>query len=158
MKTTSVNKGGIFMIIKKRQSCSSHYRYDGCKCCRKKPPTPNCCTCNIEINNNFCYCPPVPPTPPPPSNVLKAETSQYTAISDGVKTVYTNQDKVPEYSTSDILNPNDVSYINLFINGILQPATIYNVQPGSLQLLVDQSDIPRNGVPIILQFIKILSN
>ncbi|NBJ68033.1 MULTISPECIES: DUF4183 domain-containing protein [Clostridia] len=143
------------MIIKKRRSYSSKYHYDDCKCCRKKPPTLNCCTRNIEINNNFCYC---PPAPPPPTNVLKAETSQYTAISDGIKTVYTNQDKVPAYSTSDILNPNDVSYINLFINGILQPATIYNVQPGSLQLLVDQINIPRNGVPIILQFIKILAN
>ncbi|NWO12538.1 MAG: DUF4183 domain-containing protein [Virgibacillus sp.] len=109
------------------------------------------------INNFNCY-PPIPPTPPPPSQVLNVETSQYTALSDGVKTIYTNQDKEPQFSTSDILNPNDVSYINLFINGILQPPTIYNVQPGTLTLLVGPSEVPRNGVPIILQFIKIFSS
>ncbi|MFU0789396.1 DUF4183 domain-containing protein [Virgibacillus proomii] len=144
------------MIIKKTKCKRSPDNcYNTLKCCRKKQPTSNCCKCNIKIINDINYC---PPSPPPPSEILKTDVFQYTTISDGVKTVYTNQDKVPQYSTSDILNPNDVSYINLFINGILQPAIVYNVQPGSLQLLVGQSDIPRKGVPIILQFIKILSN
>lgn len=144
------------MIIKKsKQKCTSHYRHDNCKCCRKKPSPCSCCDQDIKIINNIHCCPPIPPTPPPPSQVLNAETSQYTALSDGVKTVYTNQDKEPQFSTSDILNPNDVSYINLYINGILQPTSIYHVQAGTLTLLVGPNEVPRNGVPIILQFIKI---
>ncbi|SHH10437.1 MULTISPECIES: DUF4183 domain-containing protein [Virgibacillus] len=147
------------MIIKKsKQRCTSHYHQGNCKCSSKKSSPCSCCDHDITIINNFnCY-PPIPPTPPPPSQVLNVETSQYTALSDGVKTIYTNQDKEPQFSTSDILNPNDVSYINLFINGILQPPTIYNVQPGTLTLLVGPSEVPRNGVPIILQFIKIFSS
>ncbi|WP_338068347.1 DUF4183 domain-containing protein [Brevibacillus invocatus] len=92
-------------------------------------------------------CPPCPCTP----GLLQTEVYQYTATSDGMKNVYTNSDAVISFSTSGILDPNSVSVVNLFINGILQSPSLYTVQPGALIL----SDIPVQGVPLILQFIKI---
>jgi len=95
-------------------------------------------------------CPPCPCTP----GLLQTETFQYTAISDGMKNVYTNSDAVIQFSTSGILDPNSVSVVNLFINGILQSSNLYSVQPGALIL----SDTPVQGVPLILQFIKITTS
>ncbi|WP_199929720.1 DUF4183 domain-containing protein [Brevibacillus brevis] len=96
----------------------------------------------------------VPPCPPCPCTpgIIRTETYQYTAISDGVKNVYTNSDAVMPFSTSGILDPNEVSVVNLFINGMLQPPNLYVVQPGVLIL----SDVPVQGVPLILQFIKMI--
>lgn len=100
---------------------------------------------------------PVPeslPTPPSPSpTILKADTLQYVAISDGVKRIYTNQDGLTEYGNTSILNPNSVSYMNLFINAMLQPPSLYKVQEGFL--ILTSRDIPMENVPIILQFILI---
>ncbi|WJQ80516.1 DUF4183 domain-containing protein [Brevibacillus brevis] len=96
-------------------------------------------------------CPPCPPCPCTPG-IIRTETYQYTAISDGVKNVYTNSDAVMPFSTSGILDPNEVSVVNLFINGMLQPPNLYVVQPGVLIL----SDIPVQGVPLIVQFIKMI--
>ncbi|EST53494.1 hypothetical protein T458_22085 [Brevibacillus panacihumi W25] len=97
-------------------------------------------------------CPPCPPCPCTPG-LLKAETYQFTAFSDGIKNVYTDSDAAGAFSTSGILGPNDVSVTNLFINGILQSPNLYVVQTGVLLL----SDVPAKGVPLILQFIKIMS-
>lgn len=83
--------------------------------------------------------------------LLKAETSQYTAFSDGIRNVYTDADTAPPYSTSGILDPDSVSFVNLFVNGVLQSPNLYAVRPGTLIL----SDIPPRGVPLILQFVKI---
>ncbi|ASJ55500.1 hypothetical protein BP422_19275 [Brevibacillus formosus] len=93
-------------------------------------------------------CPPCPCTP----GLIRTEIFQYTAISDGVKNMYTSSDAVMSFSTSGILDPNEVSVVNLFINGMLQPPNVYVVQPGVLIL----SDIPVQGVPLILQFIKMI--
>jgi hypothetical protein len=84
--------------------------------------------------------------------ILKTETFQYNTISDGIKKVYTNQDELTQYGNTGILNPNSVSFMNLFINGILQPTVLYQVHEGLLIL----SDVPEKGVPIILQFIRII--
>jgi len=94
-------------------------------------------------------CPPCPCTP----GLLKAETYQFTAFSDGMKNVYTDSDAAGSFSTSGILGPNDVTVTNLFINGILQSPNLYAVQTGVLVL----SDVPAKGVPLILQFIKIMT-
>ncbi len=95
----------------------------------------------------------VPIPPAPPSTVLKADNLLYAALSDGVKRIYTNADKVPGYGHSDILDPNSVSYMNLFVNAMLQPPSLYHVHDGVLILLSE--DIPMSGVTIMLQFIKI---
>jgi Domain of unknown function (DUF4183) len=89
---------------------------------------------------------------PNPTNILKVKTFQYTAISDGIKRIYTNHDRVLKYGSSRILDPNSVSYINLFINGILQPNINYTVVQGRL---IFSNDLPVSGAPIILQFVII---
>jgi Domain of unknown function (DUF4183) len=90
--------------------------------------------------------PPIP-GPIPTTNLL------YFTFSDGQKLIYTNDDGLAEYGTTQILSPSEVSYINLFINGIIQPQTIYLVQTGMLTLLTPTA--PEAGVPITLQFILI---
>jgi hypothetical protein len=77
-------------------------------------------------------------------------------LSDGEKRIYTNEDALPEYASTVILNPNTVSYVNLFINGMLQPSNFYKVEEGRMTLLTSGA-LPENGVPVILQFVKILS-
>ncbi|AGT32106.1 hypothetical protein M493_09210 [Geobacillus genomosp. 3] len=86
-----------------------------------------------------------------PPRVLAAETYQYNAISDGVKTVYTDSDELKEYGDRGILDPKHVSWINLFINGVLQPEKLYEVEKGKLTLKT--AEPPPKGAPIILQFI-----
>lgn len=98
-------------------------------------------------------CPPCPPCPCTPG-VLRTEVYQYTAFSDAVRNVYTNRDADAAFSTSAILSPSDYSLVNLFINGILQPPHLYVVQAGVLIL----SEAPTQGVPVILQFIKIFTS
>ncbi|USK74119.1 DUF4183 domain-containing protein [Peribacillus frigoritolerans] len=112
-------------------------------------------------NEDICL-PPSPPRgcpniypvreKPNPTDILKVKTFQYTAISDGIKRIYTNQDRVLKYGSSRILDPNSVSYINLFINGILQPNINYTVEQGRL---IFSNDLPVSGAPIILQFVII---
>ncbi|OPA76604.1 hypothetical protein BVG16_15585 [Paenibacillus selenitireducens] len=93
---------------------------------------------------------PCPPNPCPPI-ILKTETFQYTTISDGTNNQYTSNDAVLQFSTSGILDPNGISIVNLFINGILQSSNLYVVHQDVLIL----NEAPYQGVPIILQFIKI---
>lgn len=75
------------------------------------------------------------------------------AFADGAKFIYTDSDGIAQYGTTKILSPEEVSYINLFINGILQPQPFYQVSTGQLTLLDDQP--PSQGSSIILQFIII---
>lgn len=111
-----------------------------------------------------CICPPgrrgpqgpqgIPGPPGPPfQGLIPATNLMYFTVSDGVKLVYTNSDGNPLFGTTQILAPNQVSYTNLFINGIIQPQTSYVVQAGALTLLSPIA--PEAGVPITLQFILI---
>ncbi|HDR4538332.1 TPA: DUF4183 domain-containing protein, partial [Bacillus cereus] len=77
----------------------------------------------------------------------------YYTFSDGEKLIYTDADGIAQYGTTNILSPSEVSYINLFINGILQPQPFYEVSTGKLTLLDNQP--PSQGSSIILQFIII---
>ncbi|HDR4520906.1 TPA: DUF4183 domain-containing protein, partial [Bacillus cereus] len=74
-------------------------------------------------------------------------------FADGERLIYTDSDGIALYGTTHILSPDEVSYINLFINGILQPQPFYQVSTGQLTLLDDQP--PSQGSSIILQFIII---
>lgn len=85
--------------------------------------------------------------------ILKGETLQYVTFSNGVKRIYRDKDGSTEYGNVGILDPSSVSYVNLFINGILQPPILYQVNKGILTLT--SQDVPNPGVPIILQFILI---
>ena len=72
--------------------------------------------------------------------------------SDCVRNVYTDADAVPAFSTSPILVPASVTLLNLFVNGILQSPNLYTVQP---RVLI-RSDVPTRGVPLILQFVRMM--
>jgi len=85
--------------------------------------------------------------------IIKAENYQYNALSDGVKKIYTNDDEIKTYGDQGILDPDNVSYINLFVNGELQPKTNYAVKKGLLVLTTE--DVPQKGAPIILEFLKL---
>ncbi|MGE6489026.1 DUF4183 domain-containing protein [Paenisporosarcina sp. NPDC076898] len=81
----------------------------------------------------------------------KVITNEFFTISDGSKRVFKEEDGLKEYGRQKIWSPSMVSYINLFINGVLQPKVNYEIEEGKLRLLTD--DIPIEGTPIILQMI-----
>jgi len=83
--------------------------------------------------------------------IIKAEVYQYVALSDGNKTTYTNGDEVPGYGDRGILNPEEVSYCALYVNGVLQPAVNYTIAEGSLELNTD--DAPPDNAPVIISFV-----
>ncbi|MED3037841.1 hypothetical protein CBR56_29450 [Bacillus thuringiensis] len=77
----------------------------------------------------------------------------YHTIVKEKKYRYTNKDALTEYNRSTILSPNEVSYFNLFVNGVIQPFTTYTVRKGELLFLTE--DLPIIHTPITLQFITI---
>ena len=89
----------------------------------------------------------------PARKINKDDTYQYNALSDGKSLLYTNKDELKQYGNRGILDPMKVSYVNLFINGVLQPPVTYEIKEGILQLKT--SDVPPEGAPINLQFITI---
>lgn len=94
----------------------------------------------------------IPLTPTNPS-VLKAETAYYYAVADGVKRIYTDKDGVFEFGSRKILDPSEVSYHSVFVNGILQSPLNYNIKKGQLQF--NTEDVPHKNVLITIQFISI---
>lgn len=99
-------------------------------------------------------CPEIFPGMVNQQQLLKTEMYYYCAVASGTTRTFTDQDRLPEYDSSPILDPDQVSYINLYINGMLQPPIVYEVRRGVL--LVKTSDIPQAGVIIMLQFVKIV--
>ncbi len=77
----------------------------------------------------------------------------YNACSNGEKKVYTDDDELIEYGDHGIPSPCDVSYFNLYINGVLQPKVNYQVRKGVLQL--NTIDAPVKGALVILESIVI---
>ena len=86
---------------------------------------------------------------------IKAETYQYTALSDGVKRVYTDADELKEYGHRGILSPHEVAYYNLYVNGVLQPKVNYRMTKGRLVFIT--ADIPTEGATIIIKYITFKS-
>lgn len=82
----------------------------------------------------------------------KARNSFYYAVAHGGRR-YTNQDGVKDYKNNDIKDPKQTTYMNLFVNGVLQPAELYSVRKGTL--IFNSDDPPPKGTPIILQFVNI---
>ncbi|MCM3734422.1 DUF4183 domain-containing protein [Bacillus cytotoxicus] len=85
--------------------------------------------------------------------MIPATNLLFFTVSDGTSLVYTNADGLPKFGTTQILAPNQVSYMNLFINGVIQSQNSYNVQAGMLTILANEA--PPAGTPITLQFILI---
>ncbi len=86
-------------------------------------------------------------------NLLNADVYQYNTLSDGVKRIYTNDDELVQYGDRGILDPNDVSFFGLFINGVLQPKVNYEIQKGLL--LLKTEDVPIKDSTIIISFITL---
>jgi hypothetical protein len=78
---------------------------------------------------------------------------QYNAVSDGEKKIYTNEDELKKYGNHGIPSPSEVSYFNLYINGVLQPTVNYKVIKGVLELTT--ADAPVKGALVILESIII---
>ncbi|CUB56718.1 DUF4183 domain-containing protein [Bacillus cereus] len=81
------------------------------------------------------------------------QNTMYHTLAKQDQFVYTNADGLTEYKSSNILAPSEVSYFNLFINGVIQPLSTYTVEPGKLILLSEEP--PSLHAPITLQFISI---
>ena len=77
----------------------------------------------------------------------------YNASSDGEKKIYTDEDELTEYGDHGIPSPSEVSYFNLYINGVLQPKVNYQVRKGILQL--NTINAPVEGALIILESLVI---
>ena len=82
---------------------------------------------------------------------IDAEAYQYTAISDGTKRIYTNEDELKQYGDEGILSPEEVSYYNLYVNGVLQPKVNYIITKGRLEFITE--DLPTQGATIIIKYI-----
>ncbi|MEY9095273.1 DUF4183 domain-containing protein [Paenibacillus sp. RC84] len=86
--------------------------------------------------------------------VLQAKTAVFVTFSDGIRRIYRNRDQDPSYGRVRIPDPRTVSYMNLFVNAVLQPSGVYRVSRGKLRLR--SPELPEKGVPIMLQFVTIL--
>ena len=82
----------------------------------------------------------------------KAKNSFYYTVANGGR-LYTNADGVDDYKNNYIQDPKKSTYVNLFVNGVIQPTELYSVSKGTLYFKSD--DPPPEGTPIILQFVKI---
>ncbi|MFD3449421.1 DUF4183 domain-containing protein [Microbacteriaceae bacterium 4G12] len=112
----------------------------------RKRCMPCCIPCAIPSPQLVSLDPPDPP-------LIPATNLMFFTVSDGTKLVYTNSDGLPQLGTTQILAPSQVSYMNLFINGVLQSQNSYNVQEGVLTIFADE--VPPAGIFITLQFILI---
>lgn len=82
---------------------------------------------------------------------LNAKVYQYTAISNGSKRVYTNKDELKKYGDKGIFSPEEVSYYNLYVNGVMQPRINYILKRGRLEFTT--KDLPTKGATIVLKYI-----
>ncbi|GAB6087273.1 DUF4183 domain-containing protein [Alkaliphilus crotonatoxidans] len=88
--------------------------------------------------------------------IIKVITYQYNAQAQANKWIYTNDDEILAYGNQGILDPGEVSYYNLYINGVLQPPVNYEIEKG--RLILKTQDLPLVGSPIIISFVTLLGN
>ena len=67
--------------------------------------------------------------------------------------VFSYHNQVNEYQNGKFPSPDDVSYMNLFINGVLQPAKNYEVVKD--KLILKTIDLPLENTILILQMVKV---
>lgn len=83
---------------------------------------------------------------------LNSKVKYFYTVADGSR-VYTNRDAEGEYKNNKIHDPKRSTYVNLFVNGVLQPEELFKVRKGKLVFKSD--DAPEEGTPIVLQFVKL---
>jgi hypothetical protein len=87
---------------------------------------------------------------------LDVTNLQYSAIADGNKRLFTDDDELKAYGGSGIPDPQEVSYYNLFVNSVLQPPRNYTVKKE--ELLLNTVDLPQKGETVILESLIIKDN
>ncbi|GAA0317558.1 hypothetical protein GCM10008967_05160 [Bacillus carboniphilus] len=111
----------------------------------------------ININNELPKpCLTIPILPPSClwiKTPKKVKVYEYYTLADGIGKKFKEKDGIKELGKQVILDPHMVSYMNLFINGVLQPKESYIVKKGTITLKT--TDVPPKGAPIILQMIII---
>ena len=83
----------------------------------------------------------------------KVELYEFYMYAKENQRVFSYCDQVNEYRDSKIPSPEDVSYTNLFINGVLQPAKNYKVVKD--KLILKTIDLPLEKTILILQMVKV---
>ena len=82
--------------------------------------------------------------------LLYARVYQYSALARDGQWVFTDGDELTQYGNRGILDPQQVSFQQLFINGVLQPSINYVLEKGKLTLTTQ--DPPLTGAPVILRY------
>lgn len=85
--------------------------------------------------------------------VIQTKVITFYTVSDGVKRTYTNNDHIKGYGKNYIPDPRKVSFVSLYVNGVLQPSVNYKFSKGKMKLKT--TDVPVKGVPITAQFVSI---
>lgn len=80
--------------------------------------------------------------------LLKGEVKQYVAYAKG-NHLFTNRDGVKIYDSSCIIQPLLSSYQSIFVNGVIQPGSVYRVGNDCLKFV--SSDAPDVGQPVTQQ-------
>jgi len=109
-------------------------------------------TCVNNLPKPYLKIPHLPPTEFSFRPLKKIEVFEYYTHSNGKSRIYRNKDGITKGKYQKIIDPSTVSYMNLFINGVLQPKENYEVQCGMIKLKT--ADLPPKGAPIILQMFK----
>lgn len=84
---------------------------------------------------------------------LNVKNFLYGAIGDGKKRVFTSNDSLPNYQSSPILSADRVSYLNLFINSVLQPKSSYKIVDGCLKF--ETRDVPGKGELVVIAYVRL---
>lgn len=83
----------------------------------------------------------------------KVELYEFYMCAKENQRIFTYCDQVKEYQNGNILSPEDVSYMNLFINGVLQPTKNYEIAQD--KLILKTIDLPLEKTILILQMVKV---
>ncbi|MGG0718631.1 DUF4183 domain-containing protein [Robertmurraya massiliosenegalensis] len=106
-------------------------------------------TCSRNSSKPYLTIPTVPSIKSFHRVPKKVKVYEYFAVSDGYSKIFKEEDGIVEIGRQVILDPSKVSYMNLFINGVLQPKENYEVLNGEIELKTE--DVPPKGAPVILQ-------
>lgn len=84
---------------------------------------------------------------------ISASNQYFVATCRAAQRLYTDADALPQYGGHGIPAPCDVSFLNLYVNGILQPTVNYAVEKGMLTLTC--TDLPPCGAPLVLEAVSV---
>lgn len=110
-------------------------------------------TCINNVTKPLLTIPIIPPEEIRYRLPKQVEVFEFYAVSNGDCRIFKDDDGITEVGNQVILDPSMVSYMNLFINGVLQPKENYDVQSGVIKLKTE--DLPQKGAPVILQMFKV---